>query len=142
MGVSAHRPHDLKSSTGPPRFINRPRYTLQPLSTRPKVYNRENQHHTQSFNRPNLYRWLDNPDFMAAYRYARRKAFAQATGRLQQVANKAVDTLESIMDDKLAPAHAKTSAATAVLRYGREGIELEDLSDRVEKLEQVLANAQ
>jgi len=34
-----------------------------------------------------------------------------------------------------APHHAKVSAATNLLRFGREGIELDDLAARVEALE-------
>ena len=40
-----------------------------------------------------------------------------------------------MMDDD-APASAKVAAATTLLRFGREGIELDDLAARVEALEQ------
>ncbi len=35
-----------------------------------------------------------------------------------------------------APTSSKVAAATAILRFGREGIELDDLAARVEALEQ------
>ena len=40
-----------------------------------------------------------------------------------------------VLSDPAAPHAAKVSAATAVLRFGREGIELDDVAARVEELE-------
>lgn len=82
-----------------------------------------------------LYRWLREDEFQDAYRSARRDAFGQAIGRLQQIASNAVDTLAGIMADPEAPHHAKSSAAIAVLRFGRDGLELDDLAERVRRLE-------
>ena len=46
------------------------------------------------------------------------------------------------MADESAPTSSKVSAATAILRFGREGIELDDLAARVEALEaHAVANA-
>ena len=44
-------------------------------------------------------------------------------------------TLARVMADPNAPHTAKVSAATAMLRFGRESIELDDLAARVEALE-------
>jgi hypothetical protein len=70
-----------------------------------------------------LYRWLREPDFSRAYRRARRDAFGQAIALTQRYAPLAVNTLVVVMADKDAPHHAKVSAATKLLRFGREGIE-------------------
>ena len=83
-----------------------------------------------------LYRWLDDPGFSRAYRKARREAFGQAIALTQRYAPLAVNTLAKIMTDQDAPAHAKASAATTLLRFGREGLELDDLAARIEALEE------
>ena len=83
-----------------------------------------------------LHRWLDDADFSKAYRKARRHAFSQAIALTQRYAPLAVSTLATLMADKETPPHARVTAATALLKFGREGIELDDLAARVEALEQ------
>ena len=39
------------------------------------------------------------------------------------------------MADRETPAHARVTAATAILKFGREGIELDDLAARIDALE-------
>jgi hypothetical protein len=83
-----------------------------------------------------LHRWLEEPGFQAQYRRARREAFSHAISLSQRYAVLAVNTLGKVMTDNTAAHSAKVSAATAVLRFGREGIELDDLASRLEALEQ------
>ena len=54
----------------------------------------------------------------------------------QRYAPLAVNTLAQVMMDDGAPSSSKVAAATTILRFGREGIELDDLAARVEALEQ------
>lgn len=82
-----------------------------------------------------VYRWLDEPGFSRAYRKARREAFAQAISLTQRYAPAAVHTLAKIMGDESAGATARVSAATALLKFSRESIELDDLAERVDALE-------
>ena len=79
---------------------------------------------------------MDDPDFSRAYRKARREAFGQAIALTQRYAPLAVNTLAKVMTDEDAPASAKVAAATTLLRFGREGLELDDLAARVEALEE------
>ena len=88
-----------------------------------------------------IFRWLEQPEFAEAYRRARRETFAQAIAQTQRYAALAVNTLAKVMLDAAAPTNAKVSAAIAVLRFGREGIELEDVEARVAALERA-ASAQ
>ena len=83
-----------------------------------------------------LYRWLRTPEFARAYREARREAFGQAIALTQRYAPLAVNTLAQIMMNDSAPTSSKVAAATTILRFGREGIELDDLAARVDALEQ------
>lgn len=82
-----------------------------------------------------LHRWLRERAFMAEYRRARREAFGQAIGLTQRASASAVATLLKIMHDASATATARVSAASTVLRFARESIELDDLAERVERLE-------
>lgn len=89
-----------------------------------------------------LHRWLRLPEFAAAYRSARRETFAQAIALTQRYAALAVNTLAKVMMDPGSPTSAKVTAAVAVLRFGRDGVELEDLQVRVETLERQRAEEQ
>jgi hypothetical protein len=82
-----------------------------------------------------IYRWLDESAFSKAYRKARREAFAQAIAATQRYAPVAVQTLAKIMTDPTLSASARVSAATSLLKFSRESIELDDLATRVDDLE-------
>jgi transposase-like protein len=89
-----------------------------------------------------LYRWMRDPTFARAYRDARREAFAQAISVTQRYAPAAVHTLAKIMADDDAPHTARVNAATALLRFSREAIELDDLAGRIDELEEQAAHAE
>ena len=82
-----------------------------------------------------LYRWLDQPEFASAYRKARRQAFSQSIALVQRYAPMAVQVLAKVASDPTATMSARVSAAQALLKFGREGIEIEDLAARIEQLE-------
>jgi hypothetical protein len=89
-----------------------------------------------------LYRWMDEPKFSKAYHKARREAFSHAIALTNRYAPHAVNTLVKVMSDAGAGHAAKVSAAVALLRFGREGIELDDLASRVEALEAASAKSE
>jgi len=82
-----------------------------------------------------LYRWMKDPEFDAAYREARRAAFAQSVARLQQASGAAVSTLLKIMVDTNAPASTRVRAADSVLSHTAKAIELDDIEARLAELE-------
>jgi transposase-like protein len=86
-----------------------------------------------------LFRWLQDKDFHAAYRAARRETVTQAIARLQQASSEAVNTLREIVKDKGQPAPARVSAAKAILEFSIKSVELEDMADRVAEIEALLA---
>jgi hypothetical protein len=86
-------------------------------------------------NQKTIHRWLDEPVFSRAYRKARRESFAQAVAATQRYAPVAVQTLAKIMADPTLSASARVSAATSLLKFSRESIELDDLATRVDDLE-------
>jgi hypothetical protein len=79
--------------------------------------------------------WLRLPEFVAAYRTARRQVVEQAVARLQQAGADAVAALVRNLTAKRAS--ARTRAADLILSYATKGIELIDLAERVEALETV-----
>lgn len=82
-----------------------------------------------------LLRWLKEPEFEAAYRDARRKAFGQSIARLQQGTSAAATTLLRVMVDPATPASTKVRAAESVLNHAAKAIEIEDIEARVTELE-------
>jgi hypothetical protein len=82
-----------------------------------------------------LLRWLQIPEFVSAYRQARRDAFSQSVARLQQASSAAVTTLLKIMVDQSAPPSCRVRAAGTVLDHAVRAIESEDLEARVAELE-------
>jgi hypothetical protein len=69
----------------------------------------------------------------------RRECVSQSIARLQQASTEAVNTLRSIAKDKTEPASARVSAAKAIIEYSIKAVEIEDLAQRVEELESVMA---
>jgi hypothetical protein len=82
-----------------------------------------------------LQRWLQEPQFQAAYREARRHAVAQATARLQHASSAAVSVLLTVMLDGHAPQASRIRAASTVLEMSFRGVELDDIEARVAELE-------
>ena len=82
-----------------------------------------------------LWRWMQSPEFQAAYREARRQSFSQSIGRLQHAAVAAVTTLLKVMVDAHTPAATRVRAADSVLDHAAKAIELEDIEARVAELE-------
>ncbi|MCW2892954.1 MAG: hypothetical protein JWO75_2443 [Actinomycetia bacterium] len=79
---------------------------------------------------------LAAPAVHAALREARRASFVQAIGMTQSYAAVAVSALIKIVQDANASSSARVAGAAVLLKFGREGIELDDLADRIKVLEQ------
>jgi len=84
-----------------------------------------------------LHRWMRLEHFTQEYRFARREAFCQAIALTQRSSAAAVAILLRIMHDPTATSSARVTAATNVLKFARESIELDDLEARIETLEVV-----
>jgi hypothetical protein len=85
-----------------------------------------------------LWRWLHLPDFQQRYRAARRHLVESSIGRLQQACGDAVETLASISKNTGEPASARVAAARTIIEQSLRAVELEDLAERVERLETLL----
>jgi len=82
-----------------------------------------------------IFRWMQDPQFRRAYKDARSRLVELAISQVQKVCGEAVLVLHSIMKDKKLPASARVSAARTTLDFAMRGVELEDLRERIEKLE-------
>ena len=83
-----------------------------------------------------LTRWLaEDETFKGEYRALQREIVNNAVYQLVKASNNAVNTLISVMNEAEAPASARVSAAKVVLEMAYRGIEMEDLSARIEALE-------
>lgn len=88
---------------------------------------------------PTLWRWLQDPEFQAEYRKARRHVLGQATAQLQQAAGAAVKALKEIIEDAKASTSARVMAARTVLEMGLKAIEVEEIEVRLAAVEQALS---
>jgi hypothetical protein len=88
-----------------------------------------------------LVRWMKEPEFQAACREARRAVFSNAIGRLQDAAGAATTTLLKIMVDTKAPAATRLRAVEIVLEQAARAGELEDIENRLAKLERTAGSA-
>jgi hypothetical protein len=82
-----------------------------------------------------LWRWLQRPDFLRAYRDARRQVVEQSLGEVQSATSEAVRTLRAVMSDDSAPPASRVAAARAVLDTALRAVELMDLETRIADLE-------
>jgi DNA-binding MurR/RpiR family transcriptional regulator len=85
-----------------------------------------------------IYRWLQDYKFRCAFRDAKRRVVEQAVTHLQQACGEAVDVLRLIMQDSNSPANSRVSSARTILDMAIRAVEIEDLTSRIERLEQVL----
>jgi hypothetical protein len=83
-----------------------------------------------------LLRWLDEPDFLNAYRRAKQSALRTATAILMRNAGKAAVTLGQIFLGKPAENQSsRVSAARATLTLALHANLLEDVHERLLRLE-------
>ena len=86
-----------------------------------------------------MFRWLNDSDFQAAYRKAKREIVNHALTQVQKSVTKAVETLLDVMGNGVVES-AKVSAAKAILELAIRAVEIEDLDERIEALEERMMN--
>ena len=85
-----------------------------------------------------LYRWLELPEFKAELRAASKQSIDTAILRLSELSGQAVDTLREVMTDKEAAAGTRVQAANIALSRLLDLRELQELEDRLQKIEREL----
>jgi len=86
-------------------------------------------------NKTTGYKYLKDEAFLIEYRKLRREAMQQVTARLQKKSEEAVDVLAEIMNDKDNSPNARVQAAKNTLDVAYRSIELDDMAERIEKVE-------
>jgi hypothetical protein len=89
-----------------------------------------------------LWRWLQQEEFQARLRLARRQAYSQSVARLQQASSAAVGTLLRVMTDQTAPAASRVRAADSVLDHAANASDVDDLEARIRDLERAAEKSQ
>ena len=84
-----------------------------------------------------MFRWLKDENFTAAYREAKRAAFAQGIARLHHLASAAVSTLGKVMLDAGTPPASKIRAADTILNHTIKAQEMEEIEARLAELERI-----
>lgn len=87
-----------------------------------------------------MWRFLQREDFQQRYREAQRAVFDDAILKMQAAAVEAVATLRKNL--KCGNHFAENSAAIAILLHGRRAIELDELQERLARIEAALARQQ
>ncbi len=85
-----------------------------------------------------VFRYLQDPEFQAHYRDARRQLVETAIAQLQSDCTIAVRVLREVAEDKNSPASSRVAAARTIIEQSIGAIELMDLQERVEHLEKML----
>ncbi len=86
---------------------------------------------------PTLYRLLQDQGFKAKYRAARRELVENTITQLQRDGADAAAALREIVKDKQTAASVRVSAARVILETGIKAVELIDLSERLDRLEEL-----
>jgi len=81
-----------------------------------------------------LYRWLKLPDFLAAYRGARREVVEKAVAQLQQLSWAASTILVRLLGSN--SDSIRLRAAQTILDQANKGLELIDFEERLAALEE------
>jgi len=87
-----------------------------------------------------LWRWLQREDFTKRFREAQRAVVSSAVGELQAATIEAVKTLRRNLT--CGSATAENSAAIAILEKSFKAIEIEELQERITKLETMVEGQQ
>src|SRR5215472_5146713 len=87
-------------------------------------------------------RRLADSDFQEKFRVAKLRVIRETTAKLTANSRRAADNLRKVFDDRKATAGARVAAATSTIRLTLEAFEIEELEERIRRLEESQKNAQ
>ncbi len=120
------------------KFGRKMEAAIAALLTRPSI---EDAARVAGVGEKTIRRWLQEPEFRAEYRKARRESVGQTTARLQQATGAAGATVLKLMTDPNVPAAVRLRAAECVLDRATKSLEMEDMEDRIAELERAAADS-
>jgi hypothetical protein len=106
---------------------------IRAMLTHPSV---ESAAHAVNISRATAWRWLKLPDIVQRLREVRKEAWSRAMGQLQEAGPEAVEALRKILRDAEGES-ARVSAARTLLELALRSVELQDVEERIDKLEQI-----
>lgn len=81
------------------------------------------------------WRWMQDDEFQAKYKAAKKQALSVAIAQLQAATGEAVQTLRDVAADSDSPASSRVSAAKSILELAIKAAEIEDIEQRLSDLE-------
>lgn len=87
------------------------------------------------------YKYLNDPDFKKEHRRIRREAFEQATSRLTQSIDEAVEVLRTVMKDDGEVGATRVQASRTILSNAFKSYELQEVNERLDNLEEIMKEA-
>ena len=82
------------------------------------------------------YVWLKDTDFQMYFKQLRLDFIKNTTAKLQANTTRAVDTLVNIMENENLSALTRVQSARTILEFAYKGVEIEDIQERLDKLEE------
>ncbi len=134
MSDESHEANEKEQEQGQKDLSPRQERAIGALLTAPTIVQAAQE---TGISERTLRRWTTQPAFQSELRRARRQALGRAVGRLQQVAERAVDALDQVMQDEKASPANRVSAARTALRFACHGAEIDDFEERLSALEQI-----
>ena len=81
-----------------------------------------------------------NPEFARKLQAAKDELLGETVAKLRNASKFAVDALEEIARDREANAQSRTSAANSILSHNSKYLEINDLTERLSRLEEQVKN--
>lgn len=91
-------------------------------------------------NESTIFRMMQDESFKAQYREARRALLYNSISQLQAISGEAVQTLRNIMNDAEVSPAVRVNAAKSILDMGLKVTELEEVTERIERIEQTISS--
>jgi hypothetical protein len=130
-GETNLRPDGGKTTAKQDRLMDR---LIQELLSHPNL---EDAAAAAGVSRTTAWRWMQAADFIARLRAAGRDAMQRAIARLQEAAAPAVDALCEVQASGESES-ARVSAARIILEMALRSVELQDVQERIDKLEAIV----
>lgn len=84
------------------------------------------------------HKYLNDPTFKEEYRKIRREAFEQATSKIVDSVDEAVEVLREVMRDKEEVGATRVQASRTILANAFKSYEMQEVEERLERIESLL----
>lgn len=89
---------------------------------------------------PTAYKYLDDPVFKKEYRKLKREVFEQATSKIVESVDEAVEVLREVMKDDEEVGATRVQAARTIIANAFKSYEMQEVEERLERIESLLAD--